>query len=299
MKSRIGSRVVRGVCVLAVVALAGAVSVGCAKKVSVDEGKAKVAELASKGVPDREMSDIKMYIFQMETAQKTGNSSLFRLYQDSLTTALAEFETKMADILANAGPFMDSLKQACDAKVAQLKGLHLAEAEKGKKPVDSLMAIESQKLNARDRLISWSLDLDTLITQQKLADSLRGEFVGIWVMEKESPDKRYPRVERNEIHMKKDGTLFIMEGSKGKLSDVESEDWLIESYGTWDVLGDVAQHYITREKRVRQIFTGIDPKTGKPRTEKLPPYDSTVAKGKKDRFASWDALNKEYKRFRK
>ncbi len=299
MKNRSVCRAARGVCVLAVVAATAVMSVGCAKKVSLEEGKAKVAELASKGVPEREMSDIKMYIFQMETARKTGNNSMFGIYQDSLTTALATFEAKMADILAGAGPFMDSLRRDCDAKVAQLNGLHLAEAEKGKRPVDSLMAIESQKLYARDRLMTWALDLDTLITQQKLADSLRGEFVGIWVKEEESPDKRYPRLERTEIHMKKDGTLFIMEGGKGKLDDVSSDDWLIESYGTWDVMGDVARHYITREKLVRQIYTGIDPQTGKLRTDKKPTYDSTVAQGKKDRFASWDALNKDFKRFRK
>jgi hypothetical protein len=279
--------------------MVAAVSVGCAKKATVEEGRAKVSELASKGVPDREMSSIKMYIYEMDLAQKTGNGSKFRIYQDSLTNALGAFETKMADILANAGPFMDSLRSACDAKLAQLKGPHVKEAEKGKRPIDSLMAIESQKLYARDRLEAWALELDTLVTMQKLADSLRGELVGIWVKEMESPDKNLKRVERTEIHMRKDGTLFIMEGGKGKLSPAESDDWLIESYGTWDVLGDVAQHYITREKLVRQIFTGIDPQTNKVRTEKKAPYDSTVAKGKSDRFIEWVELNKDYKRFRK
>jgi len=299
MKSMSGCRAARGAVVLAVVALAAVVSVGCAKKVSLEEGRAKVQELASKGVPERDMSDIKMYIFNMDMAQKTGNSSQFRIYQDSLTEALGAFEARMAEKLASAGPFMDSLMGVCGGKIAQLKGLHLEAAEKGKKVVDSLRAIESQKLYARSRLEDWSFDLDTLIIQQKLADSLRGEFVGIWVKEEESPDKSVKRVERTEIHMKKDGTLFIMEGGKGKLDNVSSDDWLIESYGTWDVMGDVAQHYITREKLVRQIYTGIDPQTGKLRTDKKPPYDSTVVKGKKDRFASWDELNKEFKRFRK
>ncbi|GBU20388.1 hypothetical protein R80B4_00265 [Fibrobacteres bacterium R8-0-B4] len=299
MKSRNRCKAVRGVFILAVVAFTAAVSVGCAKKVSIEEGRAKIQELASKGVPEREMSDIKMYLFQMETAQKTGQNYQFRMYQDSLTAALGAFEARMSEILANAGPFMDSLKRVCDGKMASLKGLHLEAAEKGKRSIDSLMAIESQKLYARSRLEDWSLDLDTLIMQQKLADSLRGEFVGIWVMEKESPDKRYKRVERTEIHMKKDGSLFIMEGGKGKLDDYSSDDWLFESYGTWDVMGDVAQHYITREKLVRQIFTGIDPQTKKLRTEKKTPYDSTIAKGKKAKFIPWDELNKDYKRFRK
>ena len=299
MNSKSGCRAARSVFILAVVALAAAVSVGCAKKVSIEEGRAKVQELASKGVPDREMSDIKMYLFQMETAQKTGQNSLFRIYQDSLTNAVVAFEARMSEILANAGPFMDSLRSACNEKISKLKGLQLAAAEKGMRPVDSLMAIESQKLYARSRLEDWSFELDTLIMYQKLADSLRGEFVGIWVMEKESPDKNLKRVERTEIHMDKDGKLTIVEGGKGKLDAVSSDDWLFESSGTWDVMGDVAQHFITREKLIRQIYTGVDPQTGKVRTEKKAPYDSTVAKGKKDKFIPWDELNKDYKRFRK
>jgi len=299
MNSTNRCRMARGVVVFAAVAIVAAVSAGCAKKVSVEEGRAKVQELASKGVPERDMSDIKIYLFNMETAQKTGNGSKFRIYQDSLTDALGAFEARMAEKLATAGPFMDSLRSVCDGKVAQLKGLHLEAAEKGKKVVDSLMGIESQKLYARSRLEDWSLDLDTLITRQKLADSLRGEFVGIWVMEKVSPDKRYNLVERNEIHMDKNGTLLIREGRKGTDDGISSDDWLFESSGTWDVMGDLAYHYITREKRIRQIFTGIDPQTNKQRTEKQPPYDSAVVKGKKDRVVAWDELNKEYKRFRK
>jgi len=299
MNGMSGCKAARCAAVLAVVALAAAVFVGCAKKVSLEEGRAKVQELASKGVPERDMSDIKMYLFNMDMAQKTGNSSQFRIYQDSLTGALGTFEARMAEKLATAGPFMDSLKGVCDGKMAQLKGLHLEAAEKGKKVVDSLRAIESQKLYARSRLEDWSLDLDTLIMQQKLADSLRGEFVGIWVMEKVSPDKRYNLVERNEIHMGKDGTLLIREGRKGTSDGVSSDDWLFESSGTWDLMGDLAYHYITREKRIRQIFTGIDPQTNKQRTEKQPPYDSTVVSGKKDRVVAWDELNKEYKRFKK
>jgi hypothetical protein len=298
-KGRSVCRAARGAAVLAVVALAAAVTVGCAKKVSVEEGKAKVQELASKGVPDREMSDIKMYIFQMETAQKTGNNSQFSVYRDSLTAALGTFEARMTEKLANAGPLMDSLKAVCEGKIKLLSGLHLKAAEKSKKPVDSLMAIESQKLYALSRLEDLSLDLDTLVTYQKLADSLRGEFVGIWVMEQESPDKSLKRVERTEIHLDKDGKLKIVKGGKGKLDAVASDDWLFESYGTWDVMGDVAQCFVTRDKMIRQIFTGIDPKTNQLRTEKQAPYDSVVTNGKKDEFYSWQDLNKDYKRFRK
>ena len=283
----------RRVAVLVVAAMAACMAVGCGSKVSVEEGKAKIEELASKGVPEREMSDLKMYLYQMETAKTTGNSSQFKTYQDSLTRALADFEGKMTAILEQAGPFMDSLRRACDDKIAPLKGLHLEAAEKGKGPVDSLMQIESQKMYARNRLVAWSLELDTLAAQQKLADSLRGEFVGKWIMEKASPDPKHKMVERKEIVMRANGTLSIMEGRKGQINDYESEDWLFESSGTWDVMGDVAYHYITKEKRVRQIFEGIDPQTGKRRKESQPPYDSTVAKGSRDNSWSWSELGKE------
>jgi len=284
--------------VFVALALAACLAVGCGSKVSIEEGRAKVEELASRGVPEREMSDLKMYLYQMETGKKTGNSSQFRTYQDSLTRALADFEKKMAVLLEQAGPFMDSVRRACDDKIALLSGLHLEEAEKGKGPVDSLIKIESQKMYARNRLAAWSLELDTLVTLQKLADSLRREFAGKWIMEKTSSDPKYKLVERTEIVMRPNGALYIMEGKKGQLNDYERQDWLFESNGTWDLMGDVAYHYITKEKRVRQIFEGIDPKTKQKRKEAQPPYDSTFAKGKKLKTVAWDELKKEgYHRF--
>jgi len=292
--ARTGSMKAKTLCLAA---LAAALAVGCGSKVSLEDGKAKVAELAAKGVPEREMSDIKMYIFQMETAKKTGNGGQFRVYQDSLTSALGGFEEKMSAVLESAGPYMDSVIRACDEKITGLKGLHLEAARKSRAPVDSLMKIESQKLYARSRLQDFALEVDTLVTLQKLADSLRGEFVGIWVMEQEPADSRFKMVERTEIHMKPDGSLFIMEGKKGQISEDAKEDWLFESRGTWDVMGDVAHHYITKEKRVRQIFEGIDPQTGSWRKQSQPPYDSTLAKGTKDRFWAYDELKKDYKRF--
>jgi len=289
-------RSVRGKALFAA-ALAAALAVGCGSKVSLEDGKAKVAELAAKGVPEREMSDIKMYLFQMETAKKTGNGGQFKMYQDSLTRALGSFEEKMGALLENAGPYMDSLMKACDEKIAGLKGLHLEAAQKARAPVDSLRQIESQKLYARGRVQDFALEVDTLVIQQNLADSLRNEFVGIWIMEQEPADSRFKMVERTEIHMRPDGSLFIMEGKKGQISEDAREDWLFESRGTWDIMGDVAYHYIAKEKRVRQIFEGVDPQTGKRRTQSQPPYDSTLAKGSKDRYVAYDELKKDYKRF--
>ena len=268
---------------------------GCGSKVSVDEGKAKIEELAAKGVPEREMSSLKMYLFQMETAKKTGNSSVFRTYQDSLTRELGSFESKMNALFESAGPFIDSVKKVNDEKMLNLKGLHLSEAQKTAAVVDSIMQT-NQKLMARSRIEAFSLDLDTLVQQQKVADSLRPMFAGRWITESESADRQYKIVERTEIHMRNDGTLFIMEGRKGDTGPDSREHWEFNSTGTWDLLGDVAHHYITKEKRVRQEFQFRD-QSGKWNKKAEPPYDSTITKGAKDRYAAWESLNKDYKRF--
>ncbi|MCL2183917.1 MAG: hypothetical protein FWB85_10670 [Chitinispirillia bacterium] len=281
-----------GAAVLAACLSAG---LGCSNKVSVEEGRAKIQELSSRGVPERQMSDLKMYLFNMETAQKTGNSKQYNLYRDSLTVALAEFEVKMGEQLKNADEFMKTTMEAADAKMETLKGLHLQEAQRLRAPVDSVRKIESQKLDARNRVEQFGLEIDTLAMEQKTADSLRGEFVGVWVMEKESSDAALKMVERTEIHLRADGSLFKMEGRKGQLSADAREDWMFESRGSWDLKGDLVGLYVNKEKRVRQIFEGIDPATGKKRKESQPPYDSTVNRGVE--FMAWDELNKDFKRF--
>ena len=286
-------------CVLAVAALLAAcfVLAGCSNKVSLEEGRAKIAELAAKGVPEREMSTIRMYLHQMETARRVGNGGLFRVYQDSLTRALAAFETKMLALLEESGPFMDSLRRACDGKIAQLRGLHLEAAERGKAAIDSLMEIQSQKILARYRLEAWALDLDTLVMQQRLADSLRSRFIGTWVMEQESADpRRFNVVDRTEIRMRTDGTLLITETKRGRSSDFREDDWEFRSEGTWDLKGDVAHQSVTRERRIRQTIRQRD-EAGRWHTHTEPPYDSTFAKGRKELYISWSALQADYRHF--
>lgn len=286
-----------GILVVAALAVCLLAGLGCSNKVSIEQGQAKIRELSDRGVPERQLSTLKMYLTQMETAKKIGNSQQFSLYQDSLTTALIEFENSISGLLESAGPFMDSVMRSADAKIAELKGLHLEEAQKARKPVDSIKQIESQKLDARSRVETFGLLVDTLVMQQKVADSLRSQFVGIWIMEQEPADSRFKMIERTEIHMRPDGSLFIMEAKRGQVSEDAKEDWMFETRGKWDLMGDVAYHYIEREKRVRQIFEGIDPQTGKWRKQTQPSYDSAVTKGTKDRYVAWDALNKDYKRF--
>ncbi|MFP4013627.1 MAG: hypothetical protein ACLFVQ_06045 [Chitinispirillaceae bacterium] len=283
-------------CSLFAVALVLLLSAGCSSKISVEEAKAKIEELAAKGVPEEDMQDVRMYLYQMETSKKSGNTGTFRNYQDSLHSALGSFETRMTKLLEESGPVIDSLKKVCEEKKTKLTGLHLKEAEPNVAKIDSLLNA-NQLLMARARLEKFNLDLDTLIMEQKTADSLREHFVGAWVMEKESEDKRYNVVERTEIHMRPDSTLYIMEKKKGKTSDNTIEDWEFRSTGTWDIKGDVAYHYINKEKCVRHHFHSRNPETGKWKKQSKEPYDSTITNGSKDRYAVYADLDKDFKKF--
>ncbi|MDR3011590.1 MAG: hypothetical protein LBU70_00030 [Chitinispirillales bacterium] len=264
---------------------------GCSDRVSVESGQARIDKLAAMGVPDSELRELRIHLARMK-----GGGATFKTTQASLTAALKELEERVAKLLEESGPFMDSLRKACNGKLTLLSGIHLDTAKAGQWSVDSLMQLEDQQLRARYRLETWSAWLDTLVVKQQVADSLRSRFIGIWIKELESPDPQEMIVERTEIHMRPDSTLFIME-SKRANTPYMREDWRFETMGTWDLLGDVALHYVTRERRVRQTFAAIDESTGRWRTETQDPFDSTVAKGTKDRFATWAALNAQYKHF--
>ncbi|MFP4164077.1 MAG: hypothetical protein ACLFQB_09605 [Chitinispirillaceae bacterium] len=283
-------------CFLSVTALVLLLSAGCSSKISIEEAKAKIQKLADKGVPEEEMQDVRMFLHQMESAKKTGNTGTFRTYQDSLDYALANFETKMTKILQESGPIVDSLKKVTEEKMGKLKRLHLESAEPTAQKIDSLIKAK-QLLLARDRLEKFDGELDTLVKEQKTADSLWGDFVGCWVLEKESPDKKFNVVERTEIHMRPDSSLFIVEKKKGKTSENTRDDWEFRSTGTWDVKGDVAHHHIEKEKCVRQKFWSRNPETGKWKKQIKPPYDSTVSDGSKDRYAVYEDLKEDFKKF--
>jgi hypothetical protein len=287
----------RRIGVLATVVLIACLSVGCSSKVSVEQGKERLDELAARGVPERHMSALRMYVFHMEAARRVGNGSQFRIYQDSLTRGLAEFEAQMNVQLQQAVPYMDSVMRSVDERIALLSRMHLDAAQRGRTTADSLMKIESRRLEARNRVEQLSLDIDTLVMRQQLADSLRPRAIGLWVTEKESADPRFRLVERTEIVMRPNNELEIMEGAKGQRNENSREDWVFRSFGTWDLMGNVVHKSVNREKRERQMFEGINPATGRRERQVLPPYDSTVAPRTKDRFITWDALNEDYKRF--
>ncbi|MDG5815067.1 hypothetical protein QA601_08260 [Chitinispirillales bacterium ANBcel5] len=281
---------------LSIVVLVFSLLFSCNKKITVEEARERIEGLVARGVPESEMSKIRMYLFNMESAKSTGNQGPYRRYRSSLDLALNEFEERMVVLLDESGPIIDSLKEVVEEKKGNLKGLHLEAADSLLAAFDSLVKT-NQLLLARTRLEQYNLKMDTLITMQNVADSLRNQFVGAWVMEKESPDRRFNVVERTEIHMRRDGTLYIMESKRGRTSESTREDWEFRSTGTWDLKGDIAYHYIENEKRIRQNFHTLDPQTGRWRKESKPAYDSTFTDGSRDRYAAYSALKEDYRKF--
>ncbi len=270
--------------------------VGCGQKITIEEAESRIADLRDRGVPRREMTRISMYLNHMKTAKSIGNSANYTKYRDSLYNALNDFEERMGVLLEESAAVIASLRAAAEEKGEPLKGLHLKEAQKLFATVDSLIEVPSPLL-ARTRLETLDLQLDTLLEQQALADSLRSHFVGAWVMEEESPDSRFNVVKRHEIHLRPDGSLYMMDRSRGTTSATTRDDWEFQSEGKWDLMGDVAFKYVTNDKRVRYNFQRLDPETNRWVTESKPAYDSTVTDSSKDGYITYEVLKSDYRRF--
>ena len=271
--------------------------IGCGpKKITVEDATTRVDALKAKGVPDLELSKVKVYLFKMKNNKAAGNTGKFRKYRDSIQVALDELEGRMGSAIEDSKAAIDSLKTLANTKKANLKGLHI-------KCADSLLAIADQlikdtkPLAAKDKLEKISLMLDTLNEMQQIADSLRPKFIGTWVSEQEAKGKGLNAINRNEVRFKKDGTLYTMQKMKGKSKDYLKEDWEFQSVGTWKLKGSTAYQYITKEKCVRNIFSEKD-KNGKWKRTVKPTYDSTYTDGSKDSYVSYEYLKKEYKYFR-
>lgn len=274
---------------------------GCGpKKVTLEDAEARIEALRSQGVPEGEMSKIKVYLYQMKSSKKSSNTGIFRKYQDSMDVALAALETKMGSSLAASKPIIDSLTKLAAERKTALKGRHLKTADSMIVIADSL-ANNNMPLQAKAKWEHIALLLDTLDVLQKEADSLRSKFVGTWVIEQEAIDsKKYNAVRRKEITLRKDGSLRIHEKKKGKSDDYLKEDWEFISKGKWELFGDLALLDITSEKCTRQNFWKKQ-KNGTWKLDKLPTYDSTFASEleRKDDAIYYKDLKEEYKWFKK
>lgn len=271
---------------------------GCgAKKVTLEDAETRIEALRTQGVPEGEMSRVKVYLYQMKSSKKAGNTGIFRKYQDSMDVALVALEEKMGSALTSVKPVIDSISKLASERKTKLSGRHLKTADSMIVIADSLSK-SNMPLQAKAKWEHIALLFDTLDTYQKLADSLRNKFVGTWVIEQEPIEKKYTAVRRKEITLRKDGSVRIKESKKGISNDYLKEDWEFLSKGKWDLFGDLALIDITGEKCPRQNFW--NKKGGKWVLDKMPTYDSTftIEDEHKDDAIYYKDLKEEYKWFK-
>jgi hypothetical protein len=255
--------------------------------------EAKVKTLQEKGLPDSAITEVKVYIFQIRTANKLGQNSTARTYYDSLTSALARAEAGFSAALASFKPYVDSVVAAVGESKKPLTGMLL-------EPVDSVLALvdslarTNHLLDAKkecDQLVAW---MPGMLESQKKTVEMRPKFIGTW---SRSEQDETGAVRKEAFTFAKDGVLKTAEEKKGLSNEAFKEDWKFVSSGTWDNIADTVYLFVTKESCERQNYSNLKIVDGKKKwvDAKGATYkDSTVAK---NRFMTWEELTVgEYKK---
>jgi len=275
---------------IGVVMLIGMIGCGMGQK-EIDEAKSRIEALKAKGVPDSLLSSPRVFLSQVQSAKKGGNSGILRQYGDSLMNSIERAETWYEASIKEAKPFVDSLRQSLSSRKEGLSGLHLAYADSILNAADSLVK-NNLVFTAKDKCLHLDTMLPKLHEEQVVAQKIQPRLLGKWnstrVVEK------LGGVEKRTLQFGKDGSLKVTESMKGQTQPALKEDWEFISWGTYALRGDTVYFNIEREKCPRQIFWNRqDNKWVK--SEK-PVYDSTITDGRKDRFMTYDYIKEQFKK---
>jgi hypothetical protein len=146
------------------------------------------------------------------------------------------------------------------------------------------------------------LDLDTMMVQllkdEETAARFKKRLVGTWVGEQVPSNIKYKAVDRRKYTFSPDGKLYVLESMKGQTEEFLKEDWMFESWGSWDVKGDTALLFIEKESCKRQTFWHKKEVNGRMQwvKEDKPTYDTTITDHSKDRFMTWDFMKQFLKK---
>jgi len=263
------------------------------KKITQTENRIK--ELSEKGVPDSLLSTPKILLSQVKVSSKTGTTGIIQKYADSMTTLLDSIESWYNASIKKLTPEYNSLLTALQSQKQKLTGLQLKDA-------DSILAsIESIKnknllLQAYEKLKQFDTLFPQLLENEKKAQTIKKEIIGVWRAENTPEDKKLKAVETRIFTFKDDGGLILDETMKGQTQERFKEDWQFISSGTWDLRGDTIEFFINKEKCVRQTYWTLMEKNGKEVWDKKEhrPYDTTITNHGKDRFMVFSDLKDSF-----
>ncbi|MBN1760106.1 MAG: hypothetical protein JW863_17400 [Chitinispirillaceae bacterium] len=287
-----------GCCISIAVAF---LAVSCGKKgPSIEE---RIQTLQDKGTPDSVLANVKVYLYQYNSAKKMSQAGKARSYKDSLQNGIVAAEAWYEQAMATNKPIIDQLRKSFVDRKEGLSGLPLKDADSLLKIADSLIG-QNWLVQARTKLEQFDQVMNILVENETKAKDIRKKIIGTWkdVHTLSSPDDSPKKFSAKEIRFftfKNDGSFESSEECKGQTDIIRKEDWQFLSYGTFDLMGDTIYQFIDREKCTRQIYTFLDPKTMKWKTPEVKPtYDSTITNGSKDRFIVYSDLKLEFKKIR-
>ncbi|HEX7509788.1 MAG TPA: hypothetical protein VF335_00675 [Chitinivibrionales bacterium] len=277
-----------------------AVIVGCgvtSKKL--DDAERRISLLSKQGVSDSLLTDARVLLVQIKTAkQYGGGASPQRLY-DSVITLLARAELTYTTSASKLKPVVDSLRKSFEARKQGLSGMQRKEADSLIHRVDSLIA-----LNKWSDVKPVCSDVDTalngLAKDEKKAVETKTKLIGTWtgVQKVKNKEEKADFVEKKVFSFTREGKVTIVEERNGQTNEGLKEDWKFQSGGAFTLKGDTILLMVSKEKCLKQSFTNLVNKNGKPQWVKTdkPSYDSTITSGKKDRFITFDYLKESFKK---
>ena len=264
------------------------------KKLSEIEDRIKV--LQDQGAPDSLLSSVKIFLFQIKSSKKIGNTGLVRKNSDSLKIYIDKAEINFKAALEKAKPFITTTIRSIQEKKKDLTGLQLKIVDSILVRID-LLTSKNWLLPAQELCFRLDTLLPHLLTDEGLSQKYRKKVMGRWVSV-QVPQGGFKGKETRDFTFKRDNTFQTIETMKGQTSEYSKEDWKFINTGTWAMRGDTIKMYVERERCTKQIYWNYKPVGKKYQWVKTvaPTYDSTITNGKKDRYLTYSYIKDSFKK---
>ncbi|MCL1945660.1 MAG: hypothetical protein FWF51_00705 [Chitinivibrionia bacterium] len=236
-----------GFCIASVLILVGCKSFEDNEK---DVSK-RLAVLEQKGLPDSLISSARLALSQAQGDKRRNKPTDADKKMKEAISLVKNAEVALQNSLASKPDVVARLNALSEKSNKDFRGLHKKEADSLLAAADSLLKID-YVFKAQNIVSNFENDYAKKLKDQATADSLTLRIVGTWTFldtAKHSEDKNVNAVDRKVFTFKKDGGAYFLGEKKGQTSPYSKIDAKFETFGTWDIKGDVI--YITATKFVQ------------------------------------------------
>jgi len=165
----------------------------------------------------------------------------------------------------------------------------------------SVRCVIDSPLQAHNKAQELVAMLPSIKEVEAKAARIRELIEGEWVFTEKAKSIENPSVDAvttKIFRFDSDGKVHLEEKKIGQSSPYLKEDWLFESWGTYDCKGDTVMISINRFAAVRNMFKRLHKVDGKEiwRDEPAPTYDSAITDGSQDRYVIYDDFILDFKK---